>query len=239
MEHHLWTQTNGKVITMCLSRRYVLILMFYIVGVTVGCDHTGSIDEGRGLVASPEVTDKFDFGSPVPPPLTNSYLLCRVDSDLLESNTLWSVDVWRRDDDAMTAIPRCGTISDIRAAFSATEVRGSVAQGVAEHSEMFSICGNILSVTWIGNFTGNYYDVRICTFLPMIPKKMYALGYNVFASDVEEYELCYDRMFNHVTDVVVTQKSGECLIVIYGDMNPCSEDSEEVRLFELRGSGSS
>ena len=219
---------------MCLSKRYVLILMSYIVGTVVGCDHADNIDDGRGLTVSPEVTNKFYSGSLLIPPLsTNSFLLCRVDSDLLESNTLWSVDVWRRAEDTMTAVPHHGTISDIRAAFSSTVGCGTGSQSVAEHSEMFSICGCILAVSWIGNFTGNHHEVRICTFLPLNSKKINVPVHNEFILNADEYELCYDRTFNNVTDVVVTQKSGDCLIIVYGDMDPCSEGREEVALSRL------
>ena len=218
--------TASKLFCRIYRRRYVLFLMPCIVGATAGCDHADSIDDGCDFTSRPEMINRYDFGSRVPSPSTNSFLLCRVDSDLLGSNTLWSVDIRRRADDTMIAVPRCGTISDIKAAYSATGACGTESQSVTEHSEMFSIYGSLLTVTWIGDFNGNYYDVRICRFRPLDQKKINAPDRDIFAS--AEYELCYDRTFNNVTDVVMTRKSGDCVIIVYGDMDPCSEGREEV-----------
>ena len=227
MERHLWMQTKGKVAAMFLCRRYALILISCIVGTTVGCVPADCINDSCGLTPSPGMTNKSDLGCLAPSSSTNSYHLCRFDSDLLSSNILWSVDVCRRVDDTILAVPRRGTISDIKANFSATSACGTESQCVTEHTEMFSISGYLLSLTWIGDFKGNYYDVRICAFLT---QKINALGHNVFALYTDEYELCYYRTFNRVNDVVVTQESGNCKIIVYGDMNPCSEGREEVIL---------
>ena len=226
MDHHLWMQIKGKVMAMCLGRRYVLILVPYILGATAGCDSAASNEDSQGLMSRPEKANESALGDLVSSSSTNSFLRSCVDSDLLVSINMWSVDVWRRSGDEMTAVPRRGTIPDIKAAFSAAGVCGTDYQGVVEHSEMFSVCGCFLVVTWLGVTHGNYFDVRICTFIPQGPKKIIACGRDIFASGADEYELCCARTFNNVTDVVVTQKCGDCLIVVYGDMNPCSEGQE-------------